>query len=198
MPTTIHLIRHGHHALLGRILCGRMPDVGLDERGCAEMAACSALLEPPPSVIHSSPQPRALQSAAIVADRFDLPVKVVADVDEIDLGGFTARSFAELDDDPDWQQWNARRGSSRPPNGESMQTLQARMVGHIERLCHEQAGDTIAVVSHAEPIRAVILYYARIPFDTFFSVEIDPASVSTLVADSAGVHLSQVNQKVPA
>ncbi len=58
MPTTIHLVRHGHHALLGRVLCGRMEGVELDLHGRKAMAACAGLLEPPPSIIQSSPQPR--------------------------------------------------------------------------------------------------------------------------------------------
>jgi probable phosphoglycerate mutase len=197
MPTTIHLVRHGHHALLGRILCGRMPGVALDARGCAEIAACAELLAPQPSLIQSSPQPRALQSAQILGDRLGLAVEVVDAVDEIDIGEWTARSFDELDRDPAWHQWNARRGTSRPPGGESMQDLQARMVGHIERLCRARRGGTIAIVSHAEPIRAAVMHYAGIRLDDFLSVEIDPASVTTLI-DRDNIRLSNVNQKVAA
>jgi probable phosphoglycerate mutase len=198
MPTTIHLIRHGHHALLGRILCGRMPGVELDARGRSEMAVCAEHLAPAPSIIQSSPQPRALQSAQILANRFDLAVEMVADVDEIDLGDWTARSFDELGGDPAWRDWNARRGSSRPPGGESMQELRTRVVEHIERLCRERTSSTIAIVSHAEPIRAAVLYYGHMPLDDFLSIEIDPASVTTLVALANGVQLSSINQKVAA
>jgi len=34
-----HLLRHGEHGLLGRVLAGRMPGVGMTERGRAEIAA---------------------------------------------------------------------------------------------------------------------------------------------------------------
>jgi broad specificity phosphatase PhoE len=198
MQTIIHLIRHGHHALLGRVLCGRMPGVALDETGRDELVACATRLEAPPSIIQSSPQLRARQSAGILADHFGLDVKVVDEIDEIDLGDWTARSFTELENDPAWQQWNARRGSGRPPNGESMRSLQDRVVGHIERLPREQDSGPIVIVSHAEPIRAALMHYAGIALDDFLAVDIDPASVSTLVADAAGVHLSKVNQKVAA
>ncbi len=79
-----------------------------------------------------------------------------------------------------------------------MQALQRRMLGHIEALCLEQRGATIAVVSHAEPIRAVVLHYARIPLDDFLAVDISPASVTTLVEAGGDVQLSSVNQKVAA
>ena len=198
MPTTIHLVRHGHHALLGRTLCGRMPGVNLDEQGRAAMAACAEKIAPPPSLIQSSPQPRALQSADILADHFRLNVDVAPEVDEIDVGDWTGRRFDELEHDPAWRHWNAHRGSGVPPGGESMQALQTRMVGHIEALCLERPGETIAVLSHAEPIRAVVLHYARILLDDFLSIEIDPASVTTLIDNPGGVQLSCLNQKVAA
>jgi broad specificity phosphatase PhoE len=198
MPTTIHLVRHGHHGLLGRILCGRMAGVALDARGRAELAACAERLQPAPSVIQSSPQLRAMQSAEILADRFRLPVEVVAELDEIDLGDWTGRSFEELERNESWHRWNAHRGSTRPPGGESMQALQTRMVGHIEQLCLQRPSETIALVSHAEPIRAVVLHFARIPLDDFLSVEIGPASITTLVDGPDGIQLSRVNEKVAA
>ena len=37
--TMLHLLRHGEHNLGGRVLAGRMPGVGLTERGRAEIAA---------------------------------------------------------------------------------------------------------------------------------------------------------------
>ncbi len=37
--TVFHLLRHGEHGLLGRVLAGRMPGVGLTERGRAESPA---------------------------------------------------------------------------------------------------------------------------------------------------------------
>jgi len=198
MPTTIHLVRHGHHALLGRILCGRMAGVEIDAFGRAAMAACAERLDPPPSIVQSSPQPRATQSADILADRFQLAVDIAADVDEIDVGAWTGRSFHELANDPAWRHWNAHRGVSTPPGGENMQALQTRMVGHIEALCLERRGETIAVVSHAEPIRAVVLHYARVLLDDFLSIDIDPASITTLVDGDGGVKLCNVNQRVAA
>jgi broad specificity phosphatase PhoE len=198
MPTTIHLIRHGHHGLLGRILCGRMAGVGLDARGRAELAVCAERLEPAPSIIQSSPQLRAMQSADILADRFRLTVELAAELDEIDLGDWTGRSFEELEHEESWHRWNAHRGSARPPGGESMQALQSRIVRHVERLCCERPGETVALVSHAEPIRAVVLHYARIPLDDFLSVEIGPASITTLVDGPGGIQLSRVNEKVAA
>ena len=195
MVKTIHLVRHGHHALLGTF-CGRMPGVGLDALGRRQMSVCAQGIMPPPSVIQSSPQQRARQSAAILGWHFGLPVEIVPAVDEIDAGDWTGRSFDDLNIDPDWHCWNNQRGSSRPPNGESMHSLQHRIVRHLEELREDSGDGTFLIVSHAEPIRAALLYYANIALDDFLSVPVSPGSVSTLCLDRRGVHISQVNQRI--
>jgi broad specificity phosphatase PhoE len=197
MVKTVHLVRHGHHALVGRVLCGRMNGISLDEFGCVQMARCAECMIPAPSVVQSSPQRRALQSASIVASYYGLPIEIVKAVDEIDCGDWTGRSFAELEHDPAWQQWNRRRGSSRPPNGESMQELQLRVVRHLDGIRGDLSDGAIVVVSHAEPIRAALLHYANIALDDFLSVAVDPASVSTLCFDRAGIHISGINLGTP-
>jgi probable phosphoglycerate mutase len=198
MAAIIHLVRHGHHALLGRTLCGRTNGVVLDDIGCDEMARCANSVSPQPSLIHSSPQRRCMQSASILAAHFRLPIEIVPALDELDYGEWTGRSFDELDQDPQWSRWNKRRGSARPPSGESMRSLQNRIVGHLEQLRNDPAVGIVVAVSHAEPIRAALLYYARMRLGDFLSIEIDPASVSTLSADRGGFRITGINQRVPA
>jgi probable phosphoglycerate mutase len=198
MAKIIHLIRHGHHALLGRILCGRTKDVELDETGCEEIARCAGMIVPRPTVIHSSPQRRCMQSACILAARFDLPIEIVPALDEIDYGEWTGRSFEDLAGDPGWSRWNQRRGTSRPPGGESMRSLQRRLVDHLEQLRSDRNIDTVVAVSHAEPIRAALLHYSRKRLDDFLSLEVDPGSISTLTAEKRGIRISEINQRVPA
>jgi probable phosphoglycerate mutase len=182
MTTRVHLVRHGHHALLGRILCGRMQGVQLDDLGCEQMSlAAEVIRRSAPTTVQSSPQRRALQSAEIIASRCGLPVEVVPAFDEIDIGQWTGKSFADLAPEKAWQRWNAKRGRARPPGGESMSELQRRVVRYLEQLSSQEG--TFVIVSHAEPIRAALMHYLRMPLDRFQSVEIDPASVSTIRFD---------------
>src|SRR5689334_13352735 len=109
MTTTLHLIRHGHHPLLGRILCGRMAGVELDEQGSRELEICAELLDPAPTIVQSSPQLRARQSAEIIAARYRLPVDIAAALDEVDVGDWTGRSFSQLEADLAWRRWNDQR-----------------------------------------------------------------------------------------
>ena len=79
-----------------------------------------------------------------------------------------------------------------------MRALQHRIIRHLENLRSIQADGSIVIVSHAEPIRAALLYYSRTPLDNFLSIAVDPASVSTLAVDRAGIRISRINQQVPA
>jgi broad specificity phosphatase PhoE len=196
MVKTIHLVRHGHHALLDTVLCGRMPGVALDELGRRQMEIGAERILPVPAVVQSSPQQRALQSAAILSKQLELAVEIVAAVDEIDIGDWTGKSFDDLEADPAWHRWNNRRGSASPPNGESMLGLQHRVVQHLEQIRADPCDGAILIVSHAEPIRAALLYYANISLDEFFSIDVAPASVSTLCFDRRGVHIAQTSQRV--
>ena len=123
-----------------------------------------------------------------------MPVEIVPAVDEIDFGDWTGRLFSELDDDPHWHRWNSKRGSSKPPNGESMRDLQRRVVRHLDAIGEDACDGAIVVVSHAEPIRAALLHYANIALDDFLAIAVDPAGISTLCFDRAGVHISGINQ----
>ena len=197
VTTQVHLVRHGHHALLGRVLCGRMPGVQLDELGCTQMAAVAQMIKQTcPLALQSSPQRRALQSAGIVAATCGLAVEIVPAFDEIEMGEWTGAEFSDLASDDRWQRWNEERGSTRPPGGESMVAVQTRVVGHIERF--RALGGSIVIVTHAEPIRAALMHYLALPLDAFHSVEIDPASISTISLDGSRGLVSRLNGEVTA
>ncbi|TYL89145.1 histidine phosphatase family protein [Bradyrhizobium rifense] len=196
MATIVHLVRHGHHALLGRTLCGRMKGIALDDLGSQEMARCADVIEPRPTLIQSSPQRRCMQSACILAARFGLPIEIVPALDELDYGEWTGRAFEDLGRDPQWSSWNTQREASRPPGGECMRSLQRRVVSHLEQVRSDHGGDTIVAVSHAEPIRAALLHYSRIELDDFLAIEIDPASISTLSVENGELTITGINQRV--
>ncbi len=199
MTTRIDLVRHGNHSLLGRVLCGRMPGVALDATGRSQMAQCAEqLVRSGIDIVQSSPQPRALQSADIIAARCGTAVELAGAIDEIEMGDWTGIAFADLAGSSRWQAWNRRRSQEKPPNGESAGSLQARVVRHLEAIRLERSGTRIAVVSHAEPIRVALMHYLRIPLDDFQSVEVEPASISTLFVQGPRVVVARINGRAIA
>ncbi|MEN3377074.1 MAG: hypothetical protein V7604_2429 [Hyphomicrobiales bacterium] len=191
---TVYLVRHGVHDLLGKVLCGRMDGVGLSPAGHGQASRLAEqFTDVSVDLVASSPRQRALETAQPIAGTLNLPLRIDAEMDEIDLGDWTGAPFARLDDDPRWHAWNGRRATSRPPRGESMRELQTRVVDHLERV--RLSGNNAVIVSHAEPIRAAILFYREINLDAFASVAVDPASVTVLTMSRSGVHVDTAQDR---
>jgi probable phosphoglycerate mutase len=197
MTTRIHLVRHGHHPLVGRVLCGRMAGVALDDAGRKQMAAAAELIsDSAPDLLQSSPQQRAMQSAQIIAARCGLPIEIAPAFDEVEMGQWTGRSFADLECDRAWRLWNEKRASTKPPGGESMAAVQQRVVAHIEQL--RDSGRTVTILSHAEPIRAALMAYLDVPLDRFHEIEVETASLNTVTFQGGRALLSPRGGEVAA
>lgn len=184
MATTIILVRHSTHELLDHVLLGRQTNVSLSAAGImqAERLA-AALIQGGVTEVKSSPQIRARQTAEPIAAMLGTPVEIVPEFDEADYGAWSGRTFDSLQNDPSWQRWNSHRDTCRPPGGESMHELQSRVLAGLSRLKKAHPDQCIAVVTHAEPARAAVLYYRVIPLGEFARVRIDPGSCTTLQFD---------------
>jgi probable phosphoglycerate mutase len=189
------LVRHGSHDRLGRILCGRMSGVTLSERGEAEArAVAERLAHEDLAALYSSPMERTLQTAAAVAQATGLPAQTDDDLTEVDYGGWTGARFEDLAADDRWGGWNAERGPSRAPGGETLAEVQARMRRFLERIRARHPDQRIAVVSHGDPIRSILIDALGAPLAAIDRLEISPASVSVLVAGDWGSKIFSLNE----
>jgi broad specificity phosphatase PhoE len=122
------------------------------------------------AAIYTSPLARAVQTADAVAARHDLrPIEVDAlreidfgDVDELAFDAYPAELQTALIEAP---------GSARFPGGESYAELQARVCAALEEILAAHRGETIAVITHAGPIRAALAHWLAIPADASFRVD---------------------------
>jgi broad specificity phosphatase PhoE len=181
LATLVYLVRHASHELVDRVLVGRSANVALSEAGLKQ-ARCLAARFADQSIacVQSSPQLRARQTATEIAKVLGKLVEIVNDVDEVDMGAWTGSSFEDLERDASWRRWNSMRGSARVPDGEDMKGVQDRVVRHLASLRAAYPGEQVVIVSHAEPIRAAVMRYRGVALDEFMTVQIDPASVTTL------------------
>ena len=191
----VTLVRHGTHAEVGNVLSGRS-EIALNARGHAEAAALAdALAGANFASLHSSPRRRARETIAPVAERLQLPLRIAPALDEIDFGGFTERTFAELDGDPDWFRWNAERDTARCPGGETMAEATARAVAYLDTL---EADDFPALcVTHCDVIRGLVVRQIGLGFDRMFAIDCDPASRTTLDRSEHAMRLVALNERVP-
>ncbi len=194
---TLFLVRHGAHALLGKVLVGCTLEICLDGHGRAQAEALGRhFAGERVSAVQSSPRQRALQTARPIAEGTGHAIDIEQALDEIDCGEWSGRSFEELHADPTWQQWNRARSSTRPPGGESMLEVQRRIVAHLEGAHARDRDARTVIVSHADVIRAAVLHYLKRPIDAYHTFEIDPGSITTLAIDESGGKVLALNEAV--
>jgi probable phosphomutase (TIGR03848 family) len=194
--TVFHLLRHGEHGLLGRVLAGRMPGVGLTERGRAEIAAVAERLAGEPiAALYASPLQRTRESAEIVAERLGLPIQFRDDVIELDFGEWTGATFDSIRADPRWHAWRTQRSLARIPGGESMRQVQRRVVEALMEINERHLHATVAVVSHGDVIRSALLFALGMPLDYYNRIEVGQGSLSTIRIDADGIRVLTINER---
>lgn len=185
----VHLVRHGHHAEVGRILSGRS-EIGLDDAGRAQAALLATMLRNVRyDAIHASPRRRCLETAGALVTGAE--VKVADALDEIDFGRFAGRRFADLDRDPDWRRWNGERDAVRCPGGETMTEATSRARRFLEDR-REQAGP-ILCVTHCDIVRGLVAQALGLRFAQMFALPCDPGSLTILELDEGRLHLVTLN-----
>lgn len=194
--TVVHLLRHGEHGLLGRVLAGRMPGVGLTERGRAEIAAVADRLAGENiAALYASPLQRTRESAEIVAARLGLPIEFRDDVIELDFGEWTGATFDAIRADPRWQAWRLQRSLASLPGGESMRQVQRRMVEALLEIGERHADQSVVVVSHGDVIRSALLFALGMPLESYNRFEVGQGSLSTIRLDAGGICVLAINER---
>lgn len=197
----ILLIRHGTTDLLGRVLYGRMPAVYLNAEGLRQAERLAEALSARYKIagVLSSPLERARQTAQPIADCNDLDIDIDDRITEVDVGLWMGKSFEELNQLAEWKTYNRNRSTNRPPGGESMMQVQVRAWQAIEKLtqCDSASGETaIAVITHGDVIRCLLLLLLGMSIDHIHRLEIAPASVSEVLLDPYGPVIGSVNERL--
>ncbi|MBV8809047.1 MAG: histidine phosphatase family protein [Acidobacteriaceae bacterium] len=194
--TRILLIRHGTTDLLGRVLYGRTPGIFLNAEGRiqADKLAAALMTRYTLSKIVSSPLERAVQTAEPIASSARIAITLDDGITEIDSGSWTGKTFSDLSTLDEWQRYNRRRSLTRPPGGETMMNVQSRSWQALQRMIGDSDSNTIAVVSHGDVIRGLLLLFLGMSIDHIHRLEIAPASMTDVAIGPYGPIVNCVNQ----
>ena len=108
--------------------------------------------------IVATPLSRSLDTALVIARRRKLPVDVVSDLIEIDVGERTGKSFDEVRGLPDWRD----DGFVAWPGGETLEGVLERALRAMRRLHRETPGGTVLVIGHGGVTRILASHYLGI------------------------------------
>ncbi|MGH7426469.1 MAG: histidine phosphatase family protein, partial [Candidatus Methylomirabilales bacterium] len=150
------LVRHAETEVTGKRLTGWLPGYHLSGKGEKEAEAVAERLgRLPVAAVYSSPLERCVETAAPVAARHRLEVKILPDLGEMRYGDWEGRPLKALYRTKAWTEMIARPSDFRFPNGETIREAQTRFIRGTESLLGRHQGKAVVAVTHADPIRLI-------------------------------------------
>jgi broad specificity phosphatase PhoE len=190
-PRLLFLIRHGATEANTRrpyVLQGRRTDLPLSEIGRRQAEAARRALETRPiDHVFSSPLLRARQTAELLAEPHGVPVTLVDDLTECDVGRWEGLSWAEVrqQDGSYLDTFEADPGTIPYADGESFQQVQDRAVPAIQRLIREHPGGNLLVVTHNVVARVIVAQVTGTAIAKARSIRLDNAGI-TIISIAGG------------
>jgi len=190
MPTRVFLCRHAEteSSAQGRF-CGAL-DVGLSPAGVEQARALgAALADSEPSALYASPLRRARETAALVAEACGLGIVEAPGLAEIDFGELDGLTYEEADARfPDvYRSWLESPTTVRLPGGECLDDVRARARLVLAEIVDRHRDTSVAVVSHAGPLRVLLADALLAPDEALFRIAVDHASHSLVEWHEDGV-----------
>jgi probable phosphoglycerate mutase len=144
--------------------------------------------------VYSSPIERTWETAAEIAQVHAKQVQREDGLLEVDYGAWSGRTLKSLYRLKAWRVVQQTPSRMVFPEGESLAAAQSRAVVTVERLAKAHGKATIAAVTHADVIKAVVAHYLGTPLDLFQRIGVAPASVSVIDLPTDGQpHVVAVN-----
>ena len=184
------LLRHGQtKANAAAQLQGRM-DLPPDDVGRIQAMRCGAYIREhfPRARVVTSPLARAVQTASSISDNIDIDERFV----ELDYGDWDGAPMSEIAAEH-WTTWRSDP-TFRPPNGESLVELDARVRPALEELCDEATTHDVVIVSHVSPIKSGITWALGVGPEVTWRCHLDRASISRVGISSRGPALLGMNE----
>ena len=198
MTTTILLIRHGETVGNREGLFRGQKDFPLNENGRIQAKALAEDVRTSKiDAVYSSPLSRALETARPLAELRGLRVIEDPGFTNIRLGDWEgiAKKWVEENQPELWKIWITEPERLRRPGAETLAQVQERAFSALERIVRDEAGKTVAVVSHRAVLKPLIAGCLGIPAPYFWKVHMDTAAYSILeYTPERGYTLTLLNQ----
>jgi broad specificity phosphatase PhoE len=194
--TELILVRHGEtewnsgHRVQGHT------DVPLSERGRAQAARLAPrLAREPIRAFYASDLSRAIDTAEPTALRMGLSTVCSAAFREAHYGSWEGLNVTEIAArfPAEYERWRLDSARHRPPDGESLEELQSRVMTALAELLERHGGETLCVVAHGGSIRAAICGVLQFPIDVWRSLRTDNTGITRIHFSNLGPQLALFN-----
>lgn len=197
--TKILLIRHGEsEANRKNIFAGHI-DPDLQDTGVLQAKLTAQYIKENYRVdkIYSSDLKRAYNTAKQLAELIDLEIITDKGLREIAAGEWEGVVFDDLIKiyPDDFKKWMDDIGNAGCTGGETVKELTERVFSTVEKIARENDGHTVAIASHATPIRTIITMIKYGIIDRMNDVEwVSNASVTELEYDNGNFRIVLIGE----
>jgi probable phosphoglycerate mutase len=183
-PPIVRLIlaRHGEAEGSREFRFNGSSNVALTPHGVAQARLLAdALHSLAPVAVYSSPLARARATAEAIATRTNLTVEIQPGLREQSYGSWERLTADEARqrDPKRFAAWSAGQRIA-PPAGETLSAVRQRVIACVCELAERHAGDTVVLVAHVGPIKALLCAALGLPLSGARRFWIDPASYSVV------------------
>jgi len=193
----IIFLRHGQaENNTNRVLAGRRPGVPLTLTGLEQSEKIAKFLKPfNISTIYSSPIERAKKTAEIVSEHNSLEIKTDERLIELDMGKFTGMPYDEIFE----KHGNVflkfyESDLEIAHNGvETFVELKKRILDMVDFVIREHSDENVLLVTHMDPIKALISAIMGLEANSLFELIIENASLTIFKEEQGKLTISAIN-----
>ena len=179
---SIIFLRHGQAKNnTERILAGRTPGIPLTEKGLEQAQKAAEFLEHMNiSAIYSSPIERAKNTAEIVGKHNAVDIKIDERLIELDMGKFTGMPYEEIFTSHGNVFMKFYNGELEiAHNGvETFDQVKKRVLGIVDDVLENHPDENVVLVTHMDPIKAMISTIVDLSPTNLFELIIANASLN--------------------
>ena len=181
---------------VNRVLAGRKDGFPLTHAGIRQAEKIANFLKPfGISAIYSSPIERALSTATIVANRLNLECKIDRRLTEIEMGNFSGMQYEKM-----FAKYGNvflkfyRDNNMIGENGvETFSDVKKRVLDIVEHCSKEHDGENVLLVTHMDPIKAMISTILPLKPESLYELIIRNASLTIIKKEQGNYSLTAIN-----
>lgn len=198
----IIFLRHGQAMNnVKRVLSGRSDGIPLTSHGAEQIRHAAELISHMDvSAIYSSPIQRAKDSAEIVGEEISVPVDTDERLIELDMGKFTGMSYNDIFRERGnvFMQFYSGDLNIAHNGVETFGEVKKRVTGIVEHVTESHPGQNVVLVTHMDPIKAMLSTVLDLSPTNLFEMVIANASLSIFQEADDRFYVSAINLMHPS
>jgi alpha-ribazole phosphatase len=174
MPARVYLMRHGEVANDGEKRYNGHIDIDITEKGRGQMHRLAGMLEDKKiAAVYSSDLIRSTKGAAIISDRLGISYTPLPELRERSVGAWEGLTAEEIKArfPEQYAAWRADLLNYRPPGGECLIDVSARILPVFKRLVASHPEQEIAMLLHGGVNRVILADVLRMELSNMFRMD---------------------------